>query len=562
MLSDLHIENIAVIERADISFNKGLNILTGETGAGKSIIIDALQAVMGGRTTRELVRAGADKAVSTAVFVTGEADDWLRENELEGDEELILQRRISEEGKSSCRVCGSPVTAAQLKELSKLLLDIHGQNDGRQLMDEERHREYLDGFGDYNKLLMDYGMEYARYRDIKKEMKHLSADEADKENLSERLRDIIEELTKAQLKEGEEAEVSARCDLLRNSEKLTEALNAAYDALYGADESAVTLAQSAAAETERAARYAGELSDAKKTVDDAVFMLKDAAETLRDMLDSLDFSPQEYDRLETRLSQLRRLEKKYNTDEAGLIEKLEKSEKRLGDIEYAGDRLEKLKKQLAEQKKAVAAAGEKLTKARRRAADELQKRIESELKALAMPSVKFLVNITPQNSDDGFDATGADEIRFLMSANAGEKPGPISKIASGGELSRIMLAMKNVFSQGDRVETLIFDEIDTGVSGIAAQRVGEKLAELSRTKQVLCVTHLPQIAAMADTHFLIEKAERGGRTFTSVTELDSEGRARELARLHGGDNITENTLISAREQLEAAKSFKQSLGGN
>ena len=559
MLSDLHIENIAVIERADISFNKGLNILTGETGAGKSIVIDALQAIMGARTSRELVRSGADKAVATAVFETGEAADWLRENDLDSDCELILQRRISEEGKSSCRVGGSPVTAAQLKDLSRLLLDIHGQNDGRQLMDEARHREYLDGFGGYNKLLIDYAMEYARYRDIKKEMKRLSMDEAEKEHLTEKLKDIISELEKAQLKDGEEAELTARRDLLHNSEKLTESLNAAYNALYGGDENAVSLAQSAALETERASRYAEELSTAKKTIDDAAFLLKDASELIRDMLESLDFSPEEYDRLETRISLLRKLEKKYGADEAGLIEKLEQSKKQLDEMEYAGDRLIKLQKQLAEQKKTTQTAAEKLTAARRKAADVLQQRIEAELKALAMPSVKFLVDITPMS--DGFDATGGDEIRFLMSANAGEKPGPISKIASGGELSRIMLAMKNVFSEGDRVETLVFDEIDTGVSGIAAQRVGEKLAELSKHKQVLCVTHLPQIAAMADTHFLIEKAERDGRTYTSVTELSEEGRARELARLHGGDNITENTLISAKEQLEGAKAFKDSLGG-
>ena len=561
MLSDLHIENIAVIERADISFNKGLNILTGETGAGKSIVIDALQAIMGARTSKDLVRSGADKAVATAVFVTDEADSWLRENELEGDEELILQRRVSEEGKSSCRVCGSPVTAAQLKDLSRLLLDIHGQNDGRQLMDEARHREYLDGFGDYGAIFDDFASKYAEFKSIKKEMKRLSMDEAEKEHLTERLKDTVAELERAQLREGEEAEKAARCDLLRNSEKLTEALNAAYDALYGGDACAISLAEIAAAETERAARYAEELLGAKKTISDAAFLLKDASELIRDMLDSLDFSPEEYDRLETRLALLRKLQKKYTCDEAGLIEKLEQSKKQLDEMEYAGDRLIKLEKQLAEQKKATAAAAEKLTAARRKAADLLQKRIEDELKALAMPSVKFLVDITPIDSGDGFDQTGGDEIRFLMSANAGEKPGPISKIASGGELSRIMLAMKNVFSQGDRVETLVFDEIDTGVSGVAAQRVGEKLAELSRHKQVLCVTHLPQIAAMADTHFLIEKAERDGRTYTSVTELSDDGRARELARLHGGDNITENTLISAKEQLEGAKTFKKSLGG-
>lgn len=559
MLSDLHIENIAVIERADISFSKGLNILTGETGAGKSIIIDALMAVMGARTSRELVRTGADKALSTAVFTGGKANAWLSENGIEAEDEIILQRRIAEDGKSSCRVCGTPVSAAQLRELSMLLLDIHGQNDGRQLLDEERHREYLDNFGAYGADIEDYKSAYDLYHEIKKEIKHLSLDEAEKERLSDSLRAAIEELEKAKLREGEEAELSARRELLHNAEKLTEAINSAYGTLYGGDENAVSLTDGAKNDVARAARYCADLSKCEKTLSDASFMLRDAAETLRDFLAGLDFSPEEYDRIEARLALLRKLSKKYGGDEKQLIEKLKASKRQLDDIEYSDDRLAKLTSQLEKQKVLVTAAAKKLTEARRAAAQLLETRIVSELKALSMPSVSFVVDIMPINNTDGFDATGGDEIRFLMSANKGEKPGPISKIASGGELSRIMLAMKNVFSEKDELETLVFDEIDTGVSGVAASRVGEKLAELSRHKQVLCVTHLPQIAAMADTHYLIEKEERGGRTYTSVTELDRDGRKCELARLHGGDNITDNTLISAGEQLDAAERFKTGL---
>lgn len=559
MLQDLHIENIAVIERADISFSPGFNVLTGETGAGKSIVIDALQAVLGARTSRELVRSGAEKALASAVFTGGHADKWLLENELEPDEELVLQRRISDEGKSSCRVCGSPISAMQLRELSSLLLDIHGQNDGRQLMDEARHLQYLDSFGEYDDLLSDYALKYKRFKEIKKEIKQLSMDEAEKQRLSESLSVMIEELEGAKLRAGEEAELSERCELLRNSEKLTDAVNSAYEALYGADVSAVTLTESAASDAARAARYCDELSELESTLRDVSFTLKDAAETLRDFIRSLDFSPEEYDRIETRMSQLRRLSKKYGGDEEELINKLESGKQRLSELEYADDTIAKLKASLELQRQEVTGAAAKLTSARKAAADELQKRIEDELRALAMPSVRFLVDITPIDSDKGLDSTGADTVKFLMSANKGEKPGAISKIASGGELSRIMLAMKNVLSEKDLVETLVFDEIDTGVSGVAAQRVGEKLAELSRGKQVLCVTHLPQIAAMADTHFLIEKSERDGRTYTSVTELSRQGRMRELARLHGGDNITENTLLSAGEQLDAAEKFKNSL---
>ncbi|MFB0921774.1 MAG: DNA repair protein RecN [Oscillospiraceae bacterium] len=559
MLSDLHIENIAVIERADISFSKGLNVLTGETGAGKSIIIDALLAVMGARTSRELVRTGADKALAAAVFTGGKANGWLTENGIEAEDEIILQRRISEDGKASCRVCGTPVSAAQLRELSSLLLDIHGQNDGRQLLDEEHHREYLDNYGAYGDTVVKYKSSYGLYHDIKKEIKRLSLDEAEKERLTDRLRTTVEELEKAVLREGEEEELSARRELLHNAEKLTEAINSAYGTLYGGDENAVSLTDGAKNDVARAARYCAELSNCEKTLSDASFMLRDAAETLRDFLSGLDFSPEEYDRIETRLALIRKLSKKYGGGEKELLEKLEKSKQQLDDIEYSDDRLIKLSSQLEKQKAIVTADAKKLTDARRNTALELETRIVSELKALSMPSVSFVVDITQIDNADGFDTTGGDEIRFLMSANKGEKPGPISRIASGGELSRIMLAMKNVFSEKDTLETLVFDEIDTGVSGVAASRVGEKLAELSRHKQVLCVTHLPQIAAMADTHYLIEKEERGGRTYTSVSELDREGRKRELARLHGGDNITENTLISAGEQLEAAERFKSGL---
>lgn len=559
MLQDLHIENIAVISRADVSFTEGLNVLTGETGAGKSIIIDAIQSVLGARTSRDMVRSGAEKATASAVFVTSLADKWLEEKEIEHEDELILQRKISEDGKTSARVCGTPVTASQLRELSAYLLDIHGQNDGRQLMDESRHMEYLDSFGNYGQIIADYKTAYGNYRATEREIRRLNMDETERERLFDSLRMMVDELEAAELTVGEEEDLTQRRDLLRNAEKLTEAINNAYGALYGDDQNAVSLTQNAQHYTERAATYAKDLEGVSKTLNEAALMLKDAAETLSDSLRSLDFSPNEYDKLETRLAQIKRLSKKYGGDIPLLLKKLEDAKQKLDDMEYADDKLQKLELRMQKEKELVVEIAKDLTAARKISSLELEERIVSELSALSMPSVSFLVDIMPVDSDNGFDSTGADEIRFLMSANRGEKAGPISKIASGGELSRIMLAMKNVFSRRDIVETMVFDEIDTGVSGIAAQRVAEKLAELSKSKQVLCVTHLPQIAAMADTHFLIEKAERDGRTFTDVIELDREGRCRELARLHGGENITENTLKSAQEQLEAADSFKKSL---
>jgi len=557
MLTELHIENIAVIEKADIEFGAGLNVLTGETGAGKSIIIDSLQAVLGARTSRELIRSGAEKGTVTAVFDTKAAEGWLRDNDIDSDSELILQRRLTEDGKSGCRVCGVPVSAAQLRELGGLLLDIHGQNDGRQLMDETRHREYLDRFGRPEAELAAYGAEYSEYRRLVSELKKLDMDEAEKERLSESLRYAVDELGRAEIKPGEEAEKTARRDLLHNAEKLTEAVDLAYGDLAGGDINASALIGDAGALLSRALAVSDALRETCQIVNGAADAIDDAAERLKDFRASLDFSPEEYDQLEERLSQLRRLERKYGTDEEGLAVKLEDSRRRLNDIEYADDRTEQLKKEIASCEKRCRAAAAALSQARRKAAEKLEGRIVAELRELSMPSVRFAVEFAPVSGEPGFNADGCDEIRFLMSANAGEAPGRISRIASGGELSRIMLAMKNVFAENDGVGTMVFDEIDSGVSGIAAQRVGEKLAELSRGKQVLCVTHLPQIAAMADCHFAIVKSESGGRTYTSVTRLDRHGREMELARLHGGDNITETTVKSAAEQINAAEIYKR-----
>lgn len=556
MLNELHIENIAVIERADIHFTAGLNVLTGETGAGKSIVIDSIGAVLGDRVSRELVRRGAEKGLVSAVFDCDGAEDWLSQNEIEADGELILQRRIGADGKSSARVCGMPVTAAQMKELAALLVDIHGQNDGRQLMDERLHMAYLDRFGCYEKELAAFAEAYERFVSLKKEMDKLSMDEIEKERLCDSLQYQIKELETAELKPGEADELNARKDLLRNAEKLTELIDSAYAELYEGDESALSKAQNAGYYAQRAAAITPELEQAAKSLDEAGFLLTDAAETLRDFRDSLDFSPEEYDRMETRLALFRKLERKYGRSTDELPAYLEECRARLDEIQYADERLRKLQLELDRQSSACRKAGLALRKVRREAADRLEERIMSELRDLNMPAVRFAVEISDLENALGFDRHGIDQIRFLMSANAGEELGRISRIASGGELSRIMLAMKNVFAEHDPVATMIFDEIDTGVSGIAAQRVGEKLFSVSCGKQVMCVTHLPQIAAMADTHFLIEKSERNGRTYTEISELDREGRRQELARLHGGDNITLTTLASAEEQLEAAEAYK------
>lgn len=556
MLTQLHIENIAVIEKADIEFRKGLTVLTGETGAGKSIIVDSLGAVLGARTSRELVRTGADKGVVTAVFETNNADKWLEDNDIDLEDEIIIQRRISAEGKNSCRVCGVPVSVSQLRELGALLLNIHGQNDGRQLMDEANHLAYLDGYGDYGETIDRFKSAYADYKACKKEIQRLSMDEIEKERMADSLQYQIDELEKAQLKVGEEEELTAKRDLLRNSEKLTEALNGAYNALYAADQNAQSLTDEASALIGRAAVIADDLRETADIIENASSLLFDASERIRDFRDSLEFSPEEYDNIESRLSLIKKLRRKYNMDEEAMLAHLDDCRRKLSELEYAGDMLIKLNKQLEKHIDNCKKIAAELSEKRRAAAESLEKRIVSELKDLSMPSVRFSVSVEPLESDVGFDATGADDVKFLISANAGEALGRISKIASGGELSRIMLAMKTVFSKNDPIETMVFDEIDTGVSGIAAQRVGEKMSDLSRGKQVLCITHLPQIAAIADNHDLIEKTERNGRTYTEVRELDRKGRALELARMHGGDNISELTLASAEEQLLAADKYR------
>lgn len=560
MLKTLHIENIAVIECADVEFSAGLSVLTGETGAGKSIIIDSLNAVLGNRVSRELVRSGAERASVTASFESSEAERWCADNEIDADDgEIILQRRITADGKTSGRVNGVPVTAAQLRELGALLLDIHGQNDGRQLLDERRHLAYLDAFGECGEAFSAYREAYDAYRALVRETERLSIDETEKQRLEESLRYRIAELSKAEIRPGEEAELTERRDLLRNSEKLTEHISAALSALYDSDGSAVAQCGEAEYNVSRASAWSADLSETEEIIRDARLALEDASERLREKQQLLDFSPEEYDRLEERLSQLRRLEKKYAADEEGLAALLSDSQRQLDELEYAGDRLEQLEKEMAKAYALAEKRAQALSGVRKAAAARLEERVVGELRDLSMPSVRFKVRIEFQTGKNALTTSGADEVSFVMSANAGEALGPISRIASGGELSRIMLALKNVFAEKDGVDALIFDEIDTGVSGVAAQRVAEKLASLGRTKQVLCVTHLPQIAAMAQQQYLVEKSERSGRTYTNIRLLDREGRRYELARLSGGDMITDTQLAGAEELLSRDERFRASL---
>ncbi len=558
MLELLHIENIAVIEEADITFDSGFNALTGETGAGKSIVIDAMGAVLGQRTSRELIRTGAARAFVSALFTGVPPLAVLTEQGLEApDGELLLQREICADGRNLCRVGGKPVTVAQLRRIGCQLINIHGQQDGQQLLDEEQHQAYLDSYGRVESELAAYRACYQAMEDLRRRMRSLEMDESEKARRVDSLQFQIGELERARLEPGEEEELDRRRSILRNSEKLTSAVQGALWSLSGGDEGGGAV--SALREAYRAVSGVRGLGEDFDRLYSRLEALQseayDVAETLRDLSDSFEFSPQELDRLESRADQLYRLKKKYGATVEDMLAYLDRCRGELDQITFAADTLARLEKDLARERKHTLAAAEVLSQARRAAAAELERRIQEELRQLDMPKVRFSIQFTEKEPDD----TGTDQIRFLMSANVGEELRPINKVASGGELSRIMLALKNVLAENEEIGTLVFDEVDTGVSGRAAQKVARKLAQVSRRKQVLCVTHLPQLAAMADTHFSVEKGERGGRTYTSVVRLDREKRCAELARLTGGETVTEAMLAGARELIDSADSYKREL---
>ena len=558
MLELLHIENIAIIEAADIEFAPGFNALTGETGAGKSIVIDSLSAVLGQRTSRELIRTGADKAFVSAAF-SGTVPE-LTETlgiQAEADGTLLLQREIQTDGKNICRVNGRPVTVGQLRALGAQLLNIHGQHDGQQLLDEEQHIVYLDSFGRAGSLINTYAEKYKHFTDIRRQIGALQMNEAEKARRVDTLQYQIEELRRAKLTPGEEEELTARRGMLRNAEKFLGAVAGADYALNGDDSGGGAL--SALRQAQDALGGVRHLDDAfgqlYERLGEAYSEVYDIAATVEDKRGELDVSPGELDRVESRMDLLYRLKKKYGATVEDMLDYQARCEAELAQIEDAGDTLARLEQALSRAEKEARQAAQALSDARKAAAEQLTSQILAELQQLDMGKIRFAVDF----AEKPLDSDGMDTVRFLMSANVGEELRPIHKIASGGELARIMLAMKNVLSEQDHVGTMVFDEVDTGVSGRAAQKVAEKMARISRRKQVLCVTHLPQLAAMADTHFSVEKGERGGRTYTEVRRLDRDQRRRELARLTGGSHVSQTMLDGAEELLVQAEKFRAEL---
>lgn len=555
MLEQLYIENIAVIEKAEILLSSGLNVLTGETGAGKSIVIDSINAVLGERTSKELIRTGCNKA-SVSVLFTGLCDiDIQKLAELgftpEEDGSVLLQRVLSADGKSSCRIGGKPATASILREIGKVLVNIHGQHDNQSLLNTDQHYQFLDVLADNGKTKSLYEQCYTKTRRLQRQLKDLDIDESEKLRRIDLLTYQIDELEKADISDGEMEQLRTKRLRYQNSEKIVLQLGGVVGALMGTDDAdgLVTLLQSASRQVLDTSRYLDELTVSAERMSAIGYELEEIYDILRRKLEEMEYDPFEVEQIEERLDFLYRLQQKYGDSEEEMLDFLEKSKEELESITESEVRRDGLVKELAETEVELKMLAEQLTSSRIKAGQAFSKSVCEELSFLDMPGVKFIPEIKP----DSYHITGADKVEFLISANPGEPPKSLSKIASGGELSRIMLAIKNVLAEKDAVPTLIFDEIDVGISGRAAQKIGIKLKEVSKNRQVICITHLAQIAAVAHQHMLIEKHVRNDRTYTSVLPLHDSDRVKEIARIMSGGKITEALIQTATELIEAGK---------
>lgn len=553
MLSNLQIENIAVIKSASIDFENGFNVMTGETGAGKSIVIDSLNAILGERTSRELIRSGADSASVCAEFqnVGDNVKNELETLGIEKDDTLIVSRKLTPDGKNVCRINGMPATVSMLKALGVQLVNIHGQLDNQSLLSPETHCSFIDKLAGSGRELNEFKELYSLYIKNENELKSLNTDVNEKNRRLDILNYQIEEIQKADIRPGEKDELTEKLGFLRNAEKVLDLLHTAYAALNGDGEmpGAADVAADAASKLLSAADYSSDFTETANGVNDAAMNLSAYTEELRDKIYSLDYDPNETERAEERLDVIYRLSQKYGDSEEDILAYLENAEKERDALSFSDERAEQLRAETEKAYNEALAAAKKLSEIRIEAGKKFSADVERELAFLDMPSVKFIVN----DSVGELYENGIDNIEFLLSANAGEEPKPLSKIASGGELSRIMLAIKCVLSELDDIDTLIFDEIDSGVSGRAALKIAAKMKELSKTHQVICVTHLAQIAAFADEHKLISKEEKDGRTYTCIASLDYNGRKYELARIMGGLTVTQSILNSAEELLSSAE---------
>lgn len=552
MLSQLFIKNIAVIESASIDFENGFNVFTGETGAGKSILIDSINAVLGGRTSRDLVRTGEEKALVSAVFtnVSKEAESLLQELGYEIEDELMISREISAEGKSICKVNMRPATAGVLKQLSSVLIDVHGQHDSAVLQNPELHIGYIDSFGNTGNELAEYQDSYKKLRSVEREIKKIINDDSDKTARIDMLKFQIGEIEAAAIEEGEEEELLALSKRIKSAENIMELISETVSALdgNGENEGALEGLSTAIENCARLTEYFPQYDGLSEKFKEMYYEFEEFANDVKDNADELDFDPALQNRTERRLDQIFRLKRKYGGSVEEMFKYYNKAVSELENIEFSEERLEKLQKEQKQLFAETSKLAEVLTEKRHRAAEAFEKAVSEELSYLNMPNVRFNVHF----DEIEFSDSGKDNLEFYIATNAGEPLKPLTKIASGGELSRIMLSIKNVLADKDNVDTLIFDEVDTGISGSAAQKVGQKLKQVSSGRQIICVTHLAQVAAFADNHMLISKNTEGGKTFTSVKSLGKEGRVTELARIMGG-TMTEALRKSAEELLELSK---------
>ena len=552
MLSQLFIKNIAVIESASIDFENGFNVFTGETGAGKSILIDSINAVLGGRTSRDLVRTGEEKALVSAVFtnVSKEAESLLQELGYEIEDELMISREISAEGKSICKVNMRPATAGVLKQLSSVLIDVHGQHDSAVLQNPELHIGYIDSFGNTGNELAEYQDSYKKLRSVEREIKKIINDDSDKSARIDMLKFQIGEIEAAAIEEGEEEELLALSKRIKSAENIMELISETVSALdgNGENEGALEGLSTAIENCARLTEYFPQYDGLSEKFKEMYYEFEEFSNDVKDNEDELDFDPALQNRTERRLDQIFRLKRKYGGSVEEMFKYYNKAVSELENIEFSEERLEKLQKEQKQLFVETSKLAEVLTEKRHRAAEAFEKAVSEELSYLNMPNVRFSVHF----DEIEFSDSGKDNLEFYIATNAGEPLKPLTKIASGGELSRIMLSIKNVLADKDNVDTLIFDEVDTGISGSAAQKVGQKLKQVSSGRQIICVTHLAQVAAYADNHMLISKNTEGGKTFTSVKSLGKEGRVTELARIMGG-TMTDALRKSAEELLELSK---------
>ena len=550
MLSELYIENLAVIEKATIDFSDKLNVFTGETGAGKSILINGINAILGQRVTKDIVRTGTDKAVISALF-TDIGDNVLQVLDELGisaeDGQLFLTREIRSDGGSVARVNSRAVNVSVLKAIGETLVTIHGQHDNQILMAPERHIEILDSYAESEALIEDYHSSFRELQTIAKKINKIKTEQSKKEFRMAELADIVEEINALNIHEGEDKEIEAELNISKNAVAISEALYMAKQLLSGDDDTdgAVEMTQRASKSVEGYTDIMTEISPIYDRLSSAAIEMEDISEEIGSLLDSLDIDPKRYDYLNQRSDELRRIMKKYGPELDDVLTTLENSQNELDELSGAEQSLDELNKEKERLLAEVSKKAKALSDHRKKAGERFVSQVTEELEFLNMPKVKLVV----QQKTGKLTINGMDSIEFLISANLGEAPKPIAKIASGGELSRIMLALKNVIAEKDSIGTLIFDEIDTGVSGRAAQKIGIKLKQISRLRQVLCVTHLAQMAVMADNHLLIEKNIQGDRTVTTVRTLDHEQRKYEIARIMGGENITELMLENAEQYL-------------